>query len=534
TVMFRFPPAVPVLRRSFAVVFAVSAMLVAVPDRSVAAPACGQNGRVHACVFSFSGAAEAFSVPPGIRRVRVVAVGAPGAAFAGDAGVTGGRGAVADATVDVAGGAVLAVRVGGAGDFDRSSPAFNGGGDTGTSADFDHAGGGGGASDVRLCEPASCSVPADAGLAARLVIAGGGGGAANGGLQYSLDATSSFGLTAGNGGDAGAAGSAGHGYTFADGGGGGAPGGADGPGAAGVGGAANRTDFSLPRPGHAGSLGAGGAGCDDLGGGGGGGRYGGGGGGCGGVGGIAPNAYQSATWGAGGGGGGGSSLAPGGTTRVARADETPSVTLSWSDPDVVPPAVIVTAPADGAVYDAGTTVSAAFSCADDAAGDGIAACDGSAAAGAPIDTTPGPHRFTVTATDAAGNPTTRTVTYTVRDAPAPPSAPSPPTQPMSQARPARTVSSPRAPAGKPLVLSKLRSTGRTVRVDVSAPATLRFTIQRCATRCTTVARLIARTRTARTVRALVPLRLTRRRYRVVVSAADGHGKATTLRRMLLV
>jgi hypothetical protein len=529
--MFRFPPPVPVLRRSIAALFAVSALLVAVPDRSVAAPACGQNGRVHACVFSFSGAAEGFSVPPGIRRVHVVAVGAPGAA--GYAGVIGGRGAVADATVDVADGAVLAVRVGGTGDLDRDSPAFNGGGDTGTSAEFDHAGGGGGASDVRLCEPASCSVPADAGLAARLVIAGGGGGAANGGLQYSLDATSSFGLTAGNGGDAAAAGSAGQGYTFADGGGGGAPGGADGPGAAGVGGAANRTDFSLPRPGHAGSLGAGGAGCDDLGGGGGGGRYGGGGGGCGGVGGIAPNAYQSATWGAGGGGGGGSSLAPGGTTRVARADETPSVTLSWSDPDVVPPAVVVAAPADGAVYDAGTSVNASFSCADDAAGDGIAACDGSAAAGAPIDTTPGPHPFTVTATDAAGNATTRTVTYTVRDAPAA-SPPSPPIQPTSQAPPARTVFAPRAPAGRSLVLSKLRSTGRTVRVDVSAPATLRFSIQRCATRCTTVARLIARTRTARTVRALVPRRLTRRRYRVVVSATDRHGRVTTLRRTLLV
>jgi hypothetical protein len=63
---------------------------------------------------------------------------------------------------------------------------------------------------------------------------------------------------------------------------------------------------------------------------------------------------------------------------------------------------------------------------------------------------------------------------------------------------------------------------------------LHFTIQRCARRCTTVARLTATARSARTVRATVPRRLSMRRYRVVVSATGAQRQITTLRRTLRV
>ena len=84
--------------------------------------------------------------------------------------------------------------------------------------------------------------------------------------------------------------------------------------------------------------------------------------------------------------------------------------------DTVAPTIAVTAPASAATYTRGQVVNAAYSCADPSPGSGIAAgrCVGSVANGAPIDTsTVGPHTFTVTATDVAGNVTTRSVSYTV-------------------------------------------------------------------------------------------------------------------------
>lgn len=73
------------------------------------------------------------------------------------------------------------------------------------------------------------------------------------------------------------------------------------------------------------------------------------------------------------------------------------------------------APVDGGVYAQGAVVRATYSCADEAGGSGLATCAGTVAADAAIDTArPGRKQFRVTATDAAGNATAETVSYTVQ------------------------------------------------------------------------------------------------------------------------
>ena len=80
--------------------------------------------------------------------------------------------------------------------------------------------------------------------------------------------------------------------------------------------------------------------------------------------------------------------------------------------DATPPTIIIAVPSSTATYVLNQPVSASFACAD--VGSGIATCQGTVAKGQRIDTsTVGPHTFTVTATDVAGNTTTENVTYTV-------------------------------------------------------------------------------------------------------------------------
>jgi hypothetical protein len=79
-----------------------------------------------------------------------------------------------------------------------------------------------------------------------------------------------------------------------------------------------------------------------------------------------------------------------------------------------PPAVALARPANGAVYGDGELVSADFACSP--TDHTIASCTGTVADGQALDTAvPGSYPFTVTATDAAGYQSTRTVTYTVVD-----------------------------------------------------------------------------------------------------------------------
>ena len=87
--------------------------------------------------------------------------------------------------------------------------------------------------------------------------------------------------------------------------------------------------------------------------------------------------------------------------------------------DTSPPAISITAPADGASYALGAVVNAAYTCNDGPFGVGGGTCQGPTNSGAPIDTsTVGPHTFTVTATDSLGNgPNTSTVNYSVASDP---------------------------------------------------------------------------------------------------------------------
>ncbi len=80
--------------------------------------------------------------------------------------------------------------------------------------------------------------------------------------------------------------------------------------------------------------------------------------------------------------------------------------------DTTNPLITLTTPANNAVYTQGSTVHASYSC-NDGSGSGIASCVGTVASGSPISTTNGPHTFTVTAADKAGNGASTTVHYVV-------------------------------------------------------------------------------------------------------------------------
>ncbi|WP_156028410.1 PKD domain-containing protein [Candidatus Solirubrobacter pratensis] len=84
-----------------------------------------------------------------------------------------------------------------------------------------------------------------------------------------------------------------------------------------------------------------------------------------------------------------------------------------SDADVIAPDITIRNPVEGGIYRKDRIYEAQFTCRD-VGGSGLDQCVGSAGAGAPIDTdTVGRKEFTVTATDRAGNTTTRTVVYRV-------------------------------------------------------------------------------------------------------------------------
>jgi hypothetical protein len=93
--------------------------------------------------------------------------------------------------------------------------------------------------------------------------------------------------------------------------------------------------------------------------------------------------------------------------------------VSCDAPDTTDPTVDLRVPANGATFARGDQVMADYSCAD-TGGSGLASCVGTVADGQAVDTsTLGKKSFSVTATDAAGNDTTVTHSYTVVDRSAP-------------------------------------------------------------------------------------------------------------------
>jgi len=81
--------------------------------------------------------------------------------------------------------------------------------------------------------------------------------------------------------------------------------------------------------------------------------------------------------------------------------------------DTAAPSVRITKPANGAIYKLNQKVLAAYKCADGISG--VATCTGSVADGAAILTSvAGSQTFSVTASDDAGNTTTKSVTYSVQ------------------------------------------------------------------------------------------------------------------------
>jgi hypothetical protein len=230
--------------------------------------------------FNYTGRKQTFTVPDGVKKLKVIAVGAQGG---GDIPGYGGR---VYALIPVTPGEKLAIFVGGQGTLPNGG--FNGGGSSGAYSGRFAGYGGGGATDLR---------ESGSGLVDRIVVVGGGGG------QGSFDGPK-YGLGGKGGGSVGGRGGAGAGYYRSYAGSGGYGGTQDQGGLGGYGGDGEVCGGS---PGDAGSLAQGGDGAEaygyqcGAGGGGGGGYYGGGGGGGG------SNDGSSTVFGGGGGGGGGSS-----------------------------------------------------------------------------------------------------------------------------------------------------------------------------------------------------------------------------------
>ncbi|ADB48952.1 invasin domain 3-containing protein [Conexibacter woesei] len=258
--------------------------------------------------FSPTASARTFDVPAGVTSLDVVAVGAKGGS--GGGGAAGGFGARVGGTLAVAPGDRLWIAVGGNGPSAGcpESGGWNGGANGGSNWCAYRGGSGGGASDVRVCEPGAACVADDP--LGRLLVAGGGGGG-GGGAHFVNDQSAAGGAAGSPGATAvltnrGTAGGGGAGTDSAGG----------GAGTTGDTGGSWTPWFAEP-----GALAVGGTGGTGQGGGlqggggGGGGRYGGGGGG-------SANYYA-------GGGGGGSNLVPAGGIASTDATGSPKVTLSW-------------------------------------------------------------------------------------------------------------------------------------------------------------------------------------------------------------
>jgi hypothetical protein len=100
-------------------------------------------------------------------------------------------------------------------------------------------------------------------------------------------------------------------------------------------------------------------------------------------------------------------------TAVDKQFNVTQETMHYSVVDTTPPTIRLSSPADGATYTLGEQVWTSFSC-DDHNGSGLNGCKGDVANGALLDTSSiGPHTFTVTSYDRAGNVGYETHAYSV-------------------------------------------------------------------------------------------------------------------------
>jgi len=102
-------------------------------------------------------------------------------------------------------------------------------------------------------------------------------------------------------------------------------------------------------------------------------------------------------------------------------------TFFYKNTDDSNPQATITTPANGATYERGQVVNAAYSCSDGGGGSGVTSCNGTVPNGSPIATsTTGQKTFKVDVTSGSGKQSTATVTYSVVDPPPPPDPPQPP------------------------------------------------------------------------------------------------------------
>ncbi|HET7029143.1 MAG TPA: choice-of-anchor D domain-containing protein [Candidatus Limnocylindrales bacterium] len=188
--------------RTFAAVLMSLATVLstaAAPAVALAAisPACPQVATTVTCTY-LSGS-HVLTIPAGVTTVHVLAVGGHGGqngwnGVEGNTNSVVGHGAMVTADLAVTPGSTLRAVVGGNGTMygaGTTGAGANGGGAGSTNFSPCSAGGGGGASDIRL----------DASLASRVLVAGGGGGAGCDGRQIISGGTD---LSTAVGGDAGA------------------------------------------------------------------------------------------------------------------------------------------------------------------------------------------------------------------------------------------------------------------------------------------------------------------------------------------
>ncbi|HJP88316.1 MAG TPA: choice-of-anchor D domain-containing protein [Candidatus Limnocylindrales bacterium] len=319
--------------------------------------ACIESSGTVTCTYSAGD--NTFLVPLGVSSIHVIAVGGKGGqngwyGVEGNTNSVGGHGARVEADLVVTPGSSLHAVVGGNGHMDNpnGTPPTDGAGANGGGAGSGnfapcYAGGGGGASDLRV----------DATLPSRLLVAGGGGGSGcDGRAVFNGETYTGTAM----GGDAGANGmpqspvDTSHGS-------GGQAGCADSDaiacGAGGSAGLDGADGFGVGSQGGGGTLGIGGSavfGYSASGGGGGGGYFGGGAGGSDGcVQGTSGVLCQPVS---GAGGGGGSSLVPAGGSLALDATGVPSITISYLDP--APAASLDTTSIDFGAALIGTTTAA--------------------------------------------------------------------------------------------------------------------------------------------------------------------------------